>query len=151
MLSLLGAGGTRLCRRPRIPTRQSAQAQALSFPLAPTKTDPKQVTGGRNGYGAKLANIFSTSFVVETADGSRQRRFKQTFSDNMSRKSAPDVKPCKASDNWTAITFSPDLAKFDMEYLEDDVVALMRKRVYDLAGVLGKSVKVRGAQERERE
>ena len=28
--------------------------------------------------------------------------------------------------------------------LEDDVVALMRKRVYDVAGVLGKSVKVRG-------
>ncbi|XRA97708.1 DNA topoisomerase 2 [Pycnococcus provasolii] len=30
----------------------------------------KKTTGGRNGYGAKLANIFSTEFVVETADGS---------------------------------------------------------------------------------
>lgn len=29
----------------------------------------KKVTGGRNGYGAKLANIFSTKFKVETADG----------------------------------------------------------------------------------
>jgi DNA topoisomerase-2 len=38
-----------------------------------------QVTGGRNGYGAKLANIFSTKFVVETADGRRERRFHQTF------------------------------------------------------------------------
>jgi len=28
------------------------------------------------------------------------------------------------------------------EELEEDVVALMRKRVYDLSGVLGKSVKV---------
>lgn len=27
-----------------------------------------QVTGGRNGYGAKLCNIFSTEFTVETAD-----------------------------------------------------------------------------------
>jgi DNA topoisomerase-2 len=44
----------------------------------------QQITGGRNGYGAKLANIFSTRFVVETADGSRLRRFKQTFTDNMS-------------------------------------------------------------------
>ena len=26
----------------------------------------KKVTGGRNGYGAKLANIFSTEFTVET-------------------------------------------------------------------------------------
>jgi len=44
-----------------------------------------KVTGGRNGYGAKLANIFSTHFSVETADGSRLRRFKQTFNDNMSK------------------------------------------------------------------
>ena len=27
-----------------------------------------KVTGGRNGYGAKLCNIFSTEFIVETAD-----------------------------------------------------------------------------------
>lgn len=30
-----------------------------------------------------------------------------------------------------------------MESLEEDTVALMRKRVYDLAGVLGKTCKVR--------
>ena len=31
----------------------------------------KKVTGGRNGYGAKLANIFSKEFVIETATGPR--------------------------------------------------------------------------------
>ncbi len=36
-----------------------------------------QVTGGRNGYGAKLANIFSIEFVVETADGTRGRKYRQ--------------------------------------------------------------------------
>lgn len=36
-----------------------------------------QVTGGRNGFGAKLCNIFSTRFEVETCDGKRQRRFHQ--------------------------------------------------------------------------
>lgn len=29
--------------------------------------DVKKVTGGRNGFGAKLTNIFSSKFVVETA------------------------------------------------------------------------------------
>ncbi len=44
----------------------------------------KKTTGGRNGYGAKLANIFSTEFTVETADGLRTgRKYKQTFSSNM--------------------------------------------------------------------
>ena len=34
--------------------------------------DCVQVTGGRNGYGAKLANIFSTEFTIETCDGKSQ-------------------------------------------------------------------------------
>ena len=27
-----------------------------------------KITGGRNGYGAKLTNVFSDRFIVETAD-----------------------------------------------------------------------------------
>ena len=37
----------------------------------------KKTTGGRNGYGAKLTNIFSTEFIVETVDGKRQKKYKQ--------------------------------------------------------------------------
>jgi DNA topoisomerase-2 len=37
----------------------------------------KKTTGGRNGYGAKLTNIFSTEFVIESADGKRGRKYKQ--------------------------------------------------------------------------
>jgi len=39
----------------------------------------KKTTGGRNGYGAKLTNIFSTEFVIETADGKRQKKYKQVL------------------------------------------------------------------------
>lgn len=39
--------------------------------------DREKSTGGRNGYGARLANIFSTEFVVEIADGKRQKKYKQ--------------------------------------------------------------------------
>ena len=53
----------------------------------------KKVTGGRNGYGAKLANIFSTEFVVETADGKRGRSYRQVFKKNMSVIGAPEIKP----------------------------------------------------------
>ena len=44
----------------------------------------KKVTGGRNGFGAKLANIFSTKFIIETADARSRKKFVQTFRDNMS-------------------------------------------------------------------
>ncbi|XP_030539127.1 DNA topoisomerase 2 isoform X2 [Rhodamnia argentea] len=102
----------------------------------------KKTTGGRNGYGAKLTNIFSTEFIIETADGKNGLKYKQVFSKNMGAKSAPDIKACKAGENWTKVSFKPDLAKFNMTQLEDDVVALMKKRVIDLAGCLGKTVKV---------
>ncbi len=54
----------------------NCRSRALPLPLV-------QITGGRNGYGAKLANIFSTEFTIETCDGARQRRYKQTFTKNM--------------------------------------------------------------------
>jgi DNA topoisomerase-2 len=37
----------------------------------------KKVTGGRNGYGAKLCNIFSTEFVIETGDSEKGKKYKQ--------------------------------------------------------------------------
>ncbi|XP_021736177.1 DNA topoisomerase 2-like [Chenopodium quinoa] len=108
--------------------------------------DEKKTTGGRNGYGAKLTNIFSTEFIIETADGKRQLKYKQAFGNNMSQKGVPVIQKCKAAENWTKVTFRPDLSKFQMTHLEDDVVALMKKRVVDLAGCLaacpGKKVRV---------
>ncbi|EFH59729.1 hypothetical protein ARALYDRAFT_898932 [Arabidopsis lyrata subsp. lyrata] len=102
----------------------------------------KKTTGGRNGYGAKLTNIFSTEFIIETADGKRLKKYKQVFENNMGKKSEPVITKCNKSENWTKVTFKPDLNKFSMTELEDDVVALMSKRVFDIAGCLGKSVKV---------
>ncbi|GJN14056.1 hypothetical protein PR202_gb00831 [Eleusine coracana subsp. coracana] len=87
----------------------------------------RKTTGGRNGYGAKLTNIFSTEFVIETADGRRQKKYKQIFSENMGKKAEPQITKCKQGENWTRVTFKPDLSKFNMTHLEDDVVALMRE------------------------
>jgi DNA topoisomerase II len=64
------------------------------------------------------------------------------FSKNMSKKGEPRISSCKPTDNWTCVEFKPDFGKFGMEGLEEDTVALMRKRTYDLAGVLGAGVKV---------
>lgn len=49
----------------------------------------KKVTGGRNGYGAKLCNIFSTKFIVETVSNSQ--KYTQIFEDNMSITHPPDI------------------------------------------------------------
>ena len=92
-----------------------------------------KTTGGRNGYGAKLANIFSTEFVVETVDSKNGLHFKQTFTGNMSHRAEPVIKKTSSSD-FTSITFRPDLARFKMSSLDADIVSLLSKRVYDVAG-----------------
>ncbi|XP_047516652.1 DNA topoisomerase 2 isoform X2 [Pieris napi] len=95
--------------------------------------EEEKVTGGRNGYGAKLCNIFSTKFTVETASKQYKKHFKQTWGSNMTKASEPKVKESGKDDDFTKVTFSPDLAKFKMEKLEDDIVCLMSRRAYDVA------------------
>ncbi|XP_064439660.1 DNA topoisomerase 2-alpha [Mirounga angustirostris] len=102
--------------------------------------DEKKVTGGRNGYGAKLCNIFSTKFTVETASREYKKMFKQTWMDNMGRAGEMELKPFNGED-YTCITFQPDLSKFKMQSLDKDIVALMVRRAYDIAGS-SKDVKV---------
>ncbi|XP_052741685.1 DNA topoisomerase 2 isoform X2 [Bicyclus anynana] len=95
--------------------------------------EEEKVTGGRNGYGAKLCNIFSTKFTVETASRQYKKHFKQTWGTNMTKASEPKIKEAGKDDDFTKVTFSPDLAKFKMDKLEDDIVALMSRRAYDVA------------------
>ncbi len=101
----------------------------------------EKVTGGRNGYGAKLANIFSKRFTVETADSKEEKLYSQIFERNMSVKHEPEIKKYRKED-FTCVTFEPDLERFRMKNLDDDIIALMTKRVFDMAGVTPAKVKV---------
>jgi DNA topoisomerase II len=86
--------------------------------------------GGKNGYGAKLTNIFSKKFYVETCDG--KNSFKQTFYDNMIRKDEPIIKKTKEK-QYTLIKYIPDYAKFKIDGLSDNMIKIMEKRTYDVA------------------
>merc|ERR1719329_1379975 len=90
-----------------------------------------KVVGGRNGYGAKLTNVFSLEFTIETCDN--KNKFTQTFRKNMTEKGEPIVVPFTGK-SYTKESFKPDLQRFGMTKLDDDIVALMTKRVYDIAG-----------------
>ncbi|KAF9913814.1 DNA topoisomerase 2, partial [Lobosporangium transversale] len=101
----------------------------------------KKVTGGRNGYGAKLCNIFSTEFIVETADKKNGLTYKQVFNKNMSITGKPKISPMKKGEEFTRITFKPDFQRFSMDCIDADLEALLKKRTYDMAGCV-KGVKV---------
>lgn len=103
--------------------------------------DEAKVTGGRNGYGAKLANIYSTEFTVETADKKSEQKYKQVFSNNMSVKGKPKITKNATKAEFTCITFKPDFKRFGMDRIDDGVESLLMKRVYDMAGTV-KDIKV---------
>lgn len=85
--------------------------------------------GGRNGYGAKLTNIYSKQFIVETADG--KHSYHQEFNDNMTIINKPTIKKSKKS--FTKITYTPDYEKFSMTEIDDVTLSIMVKRIFDIA------------------
>jgi len=100
-----------------------------------------KVTGGRNGFGAKLTNIYSSEFIVETADKRSEQKYRQVFRNHMHDKDKPKILKNSRKEDFTCITFKPDLALFHMDGIDPDTEALLMKRVYDMAGTV-KGVKV---------
>ena len=101
-----------------------------------------RIVGGRNGYGAKLTNIFSTSFCVETVDSKSRKKYSQTWSNNMSSVSKPKINASGKRKDYTRVSFVPDFAKFGLVNFTEDIRALLRKRVYDVAGTTAEDVRV---------
>ena len=99
----------------------------------------KRMTGGRNGFGGKLTSLFSKEFIVETLENGKY--YKQIFSNNMKERSKPEIQKQKKK-SFTKITFTPDLKRFGMKSITNDVFDLLKKRVYDACACTNKKIKV---------
>ena len=91
--------------------------------------DDKRMVGGTHGLGVKLTNIFSTKFIIETADG--KNKYIQTFTNNMDKKTKPAI--TKSTKNYTKITYYPDFLKFDLVEITDEIQSIFLKRAIDIA------------------
>ena len=101
----------------------------------------EKIWGGKNGYGSKLANIFSKEFIIETVDHYSKKIYTQRFSNNMTEKEAPTVKACNKAP-YTQITFTPDYERFGIKKLTDDIYKLFHRRVIDACATTHKDVSV---------
>ena len=102
----------------------------------------KKIVGGKNGFGFKLVLIWSTYGSVETVDHVRGLKYVQEFKNNLDVIGKPSITKCKTKP-YTKITFKPDYARLGIAGLSQDVIALLKKRVYDVAAVTDKSLKVK--------
>jgi DNA topoisomerase-2 len=97
----------------------------------------KRTVGGKNGIGAKAANIFSKRFVIEVKTNGQ--KYYQEFSNGMTKKTEPKITKDAGKDNYTMITFYPDFKAFGMEsFKSNEIGLLIKKRIYDLSAATGK-------------
>ena len=101
-----------------------------------------RVVGGRNGYGAKLANIYSKLFSIEILDSENKVRYTQKWSENMSVVSEPLLRKYALATSTVKITFVPDWKRFGMSGLDEDFFKIVEKRVYDAVVCTSSNCKV---------
>lgn len=102
----------------------------------------KKIVGGKNGFGFKLVLIWSTYGSVETVDHVRGLKYFQEFKNNLDVIEKPKITKCKTKP-YTKIVFKPDYARLGIAGLTPDIISLLKKRVYDVAAVTDKSLKVK--------
>ena len=102
----------------------------------------KKIVGGKNGFGFKLVLIWSTYGYVETVDHVRGLKYTQEFKNNLDEISKPSITKCKTK-QYTNIVFKPEYKRLGLENLTPDNIAILKKRVYDVAAITDKSIKVK--------
>ena len=104
------------------------------------KTEEK-IVGGKNGYGAKLTNIFSNTFTLSTRSPASGQKYTQTWKDHMAVAGKPSIVKDKSTKGFVKITYEPDSKRFPGLDL-DAMMAVLHTRAIELAAMAGKEVKV---------
>ena len=105
----------------------------------------EKIVGGKNGFGFKLVLIWSTWGSVETVDHVRGLKYYQEFHSNLTTISPPKITKCTKTKPYTKVSFRPDYARFGLasNVPTPDTMALFMKRVFDIAAVTDRSIRVK--------
>jgi DNA topoisomerase II len=104
--------------------------------------DEEKITGGKNGFGFKLVLIWSTYGRIETVDKVRGLKYSQVFENNLDVIHKPSVVKSKVKP-YTTVEFIPDYKRLGLKELTPAMISLFQRRVYDIAGITEKTVKVK--------
>lgn len=105
--------------------------------------EEKKIVGGKNGFGFKLVLIWSIYGKIETVDHIRGLKYTQEFKDNLDTICVPKITKVSKAKPYTKIEFTPDYPRLGINGLTPDLIALLKKRVYDISAVTDKMIKVK--------
>ena len=103
--------------------------------------DEKRIVGGKNGFGFKLVLIWSTYGRVETVDHIRGLKYVQEFRNNLDVIGEPVITKVKSAKPYTKVMFRPDYQRLGTPGLTQDMLSLLKKRIYDIGAVTDQTVK----------
>ena len=104
----------------------------------------KKIVGGKNGFGFKLVLIWSTWGRIETIDHKRGLKYVQEFENNLDIIKPPIITKCTTKKPYTKVSFKPDYKRLNLPAgLSLDMLALFKRRVYDIAAITDKTIKVK--------
>ena len=91
------------------------------------KKNEKKIVGGKNGYGAKLVNIFSNTFTITTVDSSEEKKYTQTWEKNMTVCQKPSLRKFSGKP-FTTISYDLDFNRFGIQNYSEDLIQLLNRR-----------------------
>ncbi len=102
--------------------------------LTSSNYDPSQERFGcgRNGYGAKITNIFSKSFSLSIGDSIRRLKYTQLWENNMYLRHDPIIESYDG-EPYVEINYVLDFARFGKEKYDDDCIALFTRFIADVS------------------
>ena len=103
--------------------------------------EEKKIVGGKNGFGFKLVLIWSEYGKIETVDHIRGLKYVQEFKRNLDEICPPVITKAAGQKPYTKVTFKPDYRRLHTQGLTQDMLALLKKRVYDIGAVTDHSIK----------
>jgi DNA topoisomerase-2 len=83
-------------------------------------------TVGKNGIGCKAVNITSSLFKIECVDTKNQKKYTQSWENNMTIRREPKISSKKCKNGFTKISWLPDANFFKLS-LTNDLVGLFKK------------------------
>lgn len=92
----------------------------------------KSSIAGKNGYGAKLTNIYSKEFTVEVGDKKNKKHYFQKWNDNMNIKTEPEIKPYDGQ-SFVRIRYHLDFERFGLECYPKEAYKIFKRLAVDMA------------------
>jgi DNA topoisomerase II len=101
--------------------------------LTSSNYNDQRTGAGRNGYGAKLCNIFSKNYSIIVGDPYNNKKYTQTWTQNMTVRGEPIIEEGYAGEPFVHIIYQMDFKRFGYTQYPDEAFELFARHAADIA------------------